>query len=74
MYMLMGGESEYAIPITEGVIEGQTKIGITSTEVEKEEEKKQIIINTSHDDFIGKNYTDIINTLKSLGFFNIKER
>ena len=36
--------------------------------------KKKIEINTDHDKFIGQSYKDILKTLQTLGFTNVKEK
>lgn len=51
----------------------QERIVSELTEILTIASKKKIEINTKHDDFIGKSFTDISNSLKTLGFTNIKE-
>lgn len=45
---------------------------LDDVETEEKEETKKIILSKSSSDFIGKNYKDVENDLKSIGFKNIK--
>ena len=45
---------------------------LDDVETEEKEETKKIVLSKSSSDFIGKNYKDVENDLKSIGFKNIK--